>query len=112
MARSLIDRQVFVAEKYDIEWSKIPTNLGNFIEWLGELFQAIPAAYRPFATVEIDSVSSYEGGSLASIEIKYRSPETDEEIMARKRWITERDAKDEAEDRAVFAALKKQYGWE
>ncbi len=74
--------RVFDVSRYDGDW--MPAKMADAIAWLQEMMAKIPEAHRDSATIEIDSVGSYENSHYASICIEYSRPPTPVEVEARK----------------------------
>lgn len=73
--------RVFKAEHYDGAW--MPGNLAEAIAWLQNHLEAVPKLYRTSATIEIDSVGSWEDTHYAQITVEYQRPPTGAEIAQR-----------------------------
>lgn len=105
--RELTRVTVFSHERYDGEW--MPEGLADAIAWLNDKLESIPAEYRDSATIEIDSVSSWEDSHYASITITYTRPETDDEVCERVDRERRMAAHREAQERATYEALKRKF---
>lgn len=99
---------LFDEEQYGGGWP--PRNATEYIAWFTEKLECIPAEYRATASIDIDSVSSYEDSHYARIQITYIRPETDEEVVIREAQEQAREAARKAFDLKQLAALKEKYG--
>ena len=72
---------LFDQEQYDGNW--IPGGLIKTIAWLQQFLGQVPIEYRDTATIEINSVGSYEDSHYATIEISYQRPPTEGEKQRR-----------------------------
>ena len=84
-------------------------SLDRVIASLVTIRESIPAEYRDAAFCEFRSQSGYDGDHSPSIEIDYRRPETDEEVIARVSLGRYRATLKELEERAALASLKAKY---
>ena len=106
--RQIIKVKVFSQESYDEEWP--PENAMEYLAWFAAKIASIPEEYRASAKVEIDSVSSYENSSYATIKITYTRPETDAEWAGR---VAENDARERRQaerERKEFERLRAKFG--
>ena len=65
---------------YDDDWPSC--NLLEFINWLEERVDSIPAAYKDVARIHIEPSESHEG-TYANISVLYHRPETNDEVDER-----------------------------
>jgi hypothetical protein len=68
------------------EWP--PIEAAGFFGWFHRKLDLIPQEYRATASIELDSVSGYEGNHYAHIRITYERLETDFEMSCRENKIT------------------------
>ena len=103
---------VFDGEQYDPGWptSSFKTPLVDVIAWFQGCLAEVPEQYRETAYCEIDSVSGFEGGHLAQIEIAYSRPETDEELASRIVEEGRRAADLRSKEIAKLRELQEKYG--
>lgn len=99
---------VFDKEQYDGEWP--PTDATEYVAWFAGKLETIPPEYLATATVEIESVSSYEDNHYVRIAICYDRPETDDEMSAREANERSRQEAQKAQELRTLAALKEKYG--
>ena len=99
---------VFKQEKYDGEWPS--EELPKFVEWMTEKLNSIPEEYRCNATIEIESVSSYEDSHYPRIEILYWRPETKEEEAKRLDDENRRHLEQIAKEMRMLETLQAKYG--
>ena len=71
---------------------------------------SIPEEFRASATCEIDSESDYDCGHYVTVTIEYERPATPEEIAAVESLHQNTLIAREAEERAVYEALKAKFG--
>lgn len=106
--RSSVTVIVYQGEQYDDGFPDL-CRLIDVIGWLNDLLQSIPSEFRGDAKCEIDSRSGWEGSHYATIEISYRRPETDEEMVQRHAKERARIDVRAAEEIAALKALKAKY---
>jgi hypothetical protein len=85
---------------------------GSLDRMIGSLYAIrgrIPEQYRSNARCEISSQSGYDGDHSPTIEVQYKRPETDEEVVERLSWEAYMRSLTEAEERATLAALQAKY---
>ena len=87
---------------------KIPGTLAGAIKWLEKKAESIPAASRAKASFEFGTEYRY-GESYPNIEISYREPETDKELVTRLQIEAERARIAEEKQRSQFKALKAKF---
>ncbi len=98
---------VFDEEQYDGEWP--PISATECVAWFTKKIETIPSEHRATATIEIDSVDSYEDTSYARIVISYDRPETDDEMMIREKEELRCREEQEARELRTLAGLKAKY---
>lgn len=110
--RQQVRVSVTAAEQYDPDFP--PENLLGFIAWFDAILANIAEEYRPSATIEISSTSSYYDSHYATINVQYLRPETDDEWDQRKLSVMERvrlkREQTEAQELRALAVLKAKYG--
>jgi len=98
---------IFDKEQYDGDWP--PESASGFIEWFNSKLKNIPEEYRSDARIELDSVSSWEDSSYASIEIYYYRQETKEEEKSRANKESVKQTVVESRERAQLKKLQDKY---
>lgn len=84
-------------------------SLHRVIESLVAIRESVPEEYRAEAFCEFRSRSDYDGGGIPTIQVSYRRPETDEEVVERLSWEAHMRSLTEQEERATLAALQSKY---
>lgn len=102
------ERRTISIEVFTADWSspEIPSNLGDYIQWLQGILASVPEEYRDSAGIDFDS--DYES-SRVSVEIDYERLETDEEIQGRLDAITQQSRLRDERDRAQYEKLKAKF---
>jgi hypothetical protein len=102
------ERATAIVEALDFEqWVEdIELPLEDVIRQLQKTLEAIPPEHRAGAVLHVHASGEY---ATASLSVKYRRPETDEEMNARLGWLNSLDDDTEKRDRREFARLQKKY---
>lgn len=89
---------------------KMPEDLGEFIAWVGALYQQIPEEFRSSAKFDFDAMGNDYDYSRGEISIYYERPYTAKEIAEHERQSAASRLDEAARERATLAALLKKYG--
>lgn len=84
-------------------------SLDKVIESLAAIRASIPPEYREIAECSIESRTSYEDSSYATIDIAYTRPATPQEISDETDRIAARTREKESADRALYEKLKARF---
>jgi hypothetical protein len=90
---------------HDDEVNHLP--LADVIRQLQDVMDSIPEDFRKTAVLSIGVYGECAG---ASADILFLRPETDAEMVDRRRWLASIDQESEERDRAAFERIKDKYG--
>lgn len=108
-ARSSLTETVLHQEEYDGGAFQFHGKLDAVIRSLEAIRKKVPEKYRKTARCKIESTGCYEGSHYATIEVTYRRPETDKEVIERLRQAATAKMLCEREERQRLETLKAKY---
>lgn len=108
-ARSSVTETVLHQEEYDGGAFQFHGKLDAVIRSLEAIRKKAPEKYRKTARCKIESTGDYEGSHYATIEVTYRRPETDKEVIERLRQAATAKMLCEREERQRLETLKAKY---
>lgn len=110
--KSFMSKKNVTVKVYDSEetrFESMPCDFNSFLKWVDWVKQSVPEEFRKTARVDIEARQDYDG-YIASVEVSYVRPETEDEYSTRLKEEQRLHKKQEDQDLRTFLKLKQKFG--
>ena len=100
---------VKVYDSEETRFESMPCDFNSFLKWVDWVKQSVPEEFRKTARVDIEARQDY-GGCIASVEVSYVRPETEDEYATRIEAEKIRKQQEDDSNWIHFLKLKQKFG--